>query len=94
MIFTKRELIKLHRHFRSRPFSGQIEHGKSELMFKNLVDKHTIHSDQKKIHHALIRRILHKIRDEFPKMDNNIILKLAVQAMNDTIGPEGLIHPI
>ena len=42
-------------------------------------------------YHALSRWILLKIRKEHLKMDNNIRLKLAVKAMNDTMGPEGLV---
>ncbi len=41
--------------------------------------------------HAPLRRIFLKIREEYPKIDKNIVLKLAVRAMNDTMGPEGLV---
>ena len=40
---------------------------------------------------APFSRIFFKIRKERPKMDRNIIVKLAVKAMNDTMGPEGLV---
>ncbi len=42
-------------------------------------------------YHAPLRRIFLKIREEHPKMDKNIILKVAVKAMNDTMGLEGLV---
>ena len=38
--------------------------------------------------HALLSRIFLKIREEHPKMDESIMLKLATEAMNDTMGPE------
>ena len=42
-------------------------------------------------YHAPLRRIFLKIREPHPKMDKNIILKLPVKVMNDTMGPEGLV---
>ena len=42
-------------------------------------------------YHALLRRIFLKIREEHPKMGKNIILKLPVKAMDDTLGPKGLV---
>ncbi len=42
-------------------------------------------------YHAPLRRIFFKIWEEHPDMGKNIILKLAVKAMNDTMDPEGLV---
>ncbi len=42
-------------------------------------------------YHAPLRRIFLKIREEHPKIDYNIILKLAVKATTDTIRTEGLV---
>ena len=42
-------------------------------------------------YHAPLRRIFRKIRNEEPKLDMSIVLQLAVKAINDTMGPEGLV---
>jgi hypothetical protein len=42
-------------------------------------------------YHAPLRRLYHKIISECPRLDPHLALKHAVQAMNDTQGPEGLV---
>ncbi len=42
-------------------------------------------------YHAPLRRIFLKIKDHYPNLENELILKLAVKAMNDTMGPNGLV---
>lgn len=42
-------------------------------------------------YHAPLRRIFRKIREDTPSVDPDIALKLATKAMNDSLGPEGLV---
>ena len=42
-------------------------------------------------YHAPLRRIYDKVLFDFPNLDKHLGLKLAVKAMNDTMGPEGLV---
>ena len=42
-------------------------------------------------YHAPLRRIYQKIRYDFPNLNSNITLRIAVKAMNDTMNPEGLV---
>jgi len=42
-------------------------------------------------YHAPLRRVFNKIILESPKIDRKVALRLAVKAMNDTIGPEGRV---
>ena len=42
-------------------------------------------------YHAPLRRIYHKIIFDFPQLNKDIALNFAVKAMNDTMGPEGLV---
>ena len=41
--------------------------------------------------HAPLRRIFRKIKNDFPKISPDILLKLAVKAMNDTNSENGLV---
>ena len=43
------------------------------------------------IYHAPLRLIFGKIREAHPEMDQNVILKLAVEAVNDTVARKGLV---
>jgi hypothetical protein len=43
------------------------------------------------MYHDPIRRIYHKVRHDFPNMSESLALSLANKAMNDTMGPEGLV---
>ena len=42
-------------------------------------------------YHSPLRRIHYKIIDEEPKIDRFAALQIAVKAMNDTMGPKGLV---
>lgn len=42
-------------------------------------------------YHDPLRRVFKKIMHESPKLDRHVALKLAVKAINDTMGPEGLV---
>lgn len=42
-------------------------------------------------YHAPLRRLYLKIRRDVPNMDRDLALKIANKAMNDTMGPEGLV---
>jgi hypothetical protein len=42
-------------------------------------------------YHDPLRRVYHKVRKEFPSMSLELALRLAVKAMNDTMGPNGLV---
>lgn len=42
-------------------------------------------------YHAPLRRIYLKIRHDTPSVDAEVALKLAIKAMNNTMGPEGLV---
>lgn len=42
-------------------------------------------------YHAPLRRIYLKIRSETPSLPHNLVVRLAVKAMNDSMGPEGLV---
>lgn len=42
-------------------------------------------------YHDPLRRIFLRIFEDVPDIDQNIALQLAVKAMNDTVGPEGLV---
>ncbi len=42
-------------------------------------------------YHAPLRRVFNKIVPEDPKIDRKTALQLAVKAMNDTMGPDGLV---
>lgn len=39
-----------------------------------------------------MRRVCRKILQECPKIDRNITLRLGIRAINDTMGPDGLLH--
>jgi hypothetical protein len=41
--------------------------------------------------HDPLRRVYHKVRKDFPRMSLELALRLAVKAMNDTMGPNGLV---
>ncbi len=45
-------------------------------------------------YHAPLCRIFNKIKHANPKMDRKIALRISVKAMNATMGPNGLVHPI
>jgi hypothetical protein len=40
---------------------------------------------------APLRRIYTEIRMDYPELDSNLVLRLSIEAMNDTMGPEGLV---
>ena len=42
-------------------------------------------------YHAPLRRVFNEIVPEDPKIDGKMALQLAVKAMNDTMGPDGLV---
>ena len=42
-------------------------------------------------YHARLRRFYRKVKLEFPQLSKDIILRLAVKAMNDTMGENGLV---
>ena len=42
-------------------------------------------------YHAPLRRIFRVIRAQYPKIDPEIALRLAVKAANDTLGPDGRV---
>ena len=42
-------------------------------------------------YHAVLRRCYNKIRTDFPKLSDELLLAMATKAMNDTAGPSGLI---
>ena len=42
-------------------------------------------------YHGPLRTIYRRIKKECPDIENNLALKSAVKAMNDTVGPEGLV---
>ena len=42
-------------------------------------------------YHAPLRRIFNRIYEDIPQIDRHLALQLAVKAMNDTVGPEGLV---
>jgi len=42
-------------------------------------------------YHDPLRRVFKKIRHETPELDRTIALRIAVKALNDTMGPEGLV---
>lgn len=54
------------------------------------VESHKSISKGEKYHDPL-RKIFLKNKSEFSKIDNDTILKLTVKAMNDTMGPTGLV---
>ena len=45
----------------------------------------------KERYHGPLRTIYRRIKKECPDIDDNFALKFAVKAMNDTVGPEGLV---
>lgn len=42
-------------------------------------------------YHEPLRRIFRKIKRETPRINNNVALRISIKAMNDTLGPEGLV---
>jgi hypothetical protein len=42
-------------------------------------------------YNAPLRYICTKIRMDYPELDSNLVLRLSIKAMNDTMGPEGLV---
>ena len=46
---------------------------------------------QGETYHAMLRRIFNKAKVERPKLNDEILLSLAVKAMNDTAGPDRLV---
>ncbi len=42
-------------------------------------------------YHDPLRRVFRKIKEDLPRMKNEIALRLALKACNDTLGPEGLV---
>ncbi len=47
-----------------------------------------------KRYNAPLKRIFLSVSEEQPKMENNIILKLAIKAMNNEKSLKGSFHPI
>ena len=42
-------------------------------------------------YHSFLRRIYNIAKDEHPGVENELVLSMAVKALNDTAGPEGLV---
>ena len=60
-----------------------------ELKISGIRSHHSLGSGER--YHAPLRRIFFKIQNDFPSLSINLILRLATKAMNDTMGPEGLV---
>jgi hypothetical protein len=45
-------------------------------------------------YHESLRRIYRKVRHDFPTITEALALSLSNKAMNDTIGPEGLVSTL
>ena len=45
-------------------------------------------------YHGPLRRIYSIIMDEIPNIDANSALQMAFKAMNDSVGPNGLVHTL
>ncbi|PXF47155.1 hypothetical protein BWQ96_03097 [Gracilariopsis chorda] len=47
--------------------------------------------DLGKRHHKPLRRIYRKLRHDAPDLDKAVVLRFALKAMNDTVGPDALV---
>jgi hypothetical protein len=45
-------------------------------------------------YHSRLRRVFKKVSDEYPSLSPDLRLSLSVKAMNDCVGPEGLVPSI
>ena len=45
-------------------------------------------------YHQPLRNTLRKLRREYPKASKELLFSLSVKAMNDTLGPEGLVPTV
>ena len=61
----------------------------TELQLSGVESHHSLGPGER--YHAPLRQVYLKIRHERPTVDKETSLRLAVKALNDTMGPEGLV---
>ena len=61
----------------------------TEIQFSGVESHHSLGSGER--YHDPLRQVYLKIRYEYPSVKKEIALRLAVKALNDTMGPEGLV---
>ena len=61
----------------------------TQLQLSGVESHHSLGPGER--YHAPLRQVYLKIRHEHPSLDKETALRLAVKALNDTMGPEGLV---
>jgi len=61
----------------------------TEMVFSGIESHNSLGPGER--YHEPLRRVFRKILDEYPKMHQDMVLRLALKACNDTLGPEGLV---
>ena len=60
-----------------------------QLKISGVESHHSLGIGEK--YHSPLRRIFLKVETSYPHLPKRVILKLSVKAMNDTMGPNGLV---
>ena len=61
----------------------------TQMQFSGVESHHSLGPGER--YHEPLRQVYLKIRHEFPSISKETCLRLAVKALNDTMGPEGLV---
>ena len=61
----------------------------TEIQFSGVESHHSLGAGER--YHDPLRQVYLKIRHEYPSVKKETALRLAVKALNDTMGPEGLV---
>ena len=75
--------------FKSKNWKTLCDEQGIDLQLSGIEDHHSLGAGEQQ--HYPLRNICGKIRMEYPRLDKRLILRLAVKAMNDTLGPSGLV---
>ena len=75
--------------FKSRRWEGLFHLAKIDLTLSG-VEGHNALGEVER-YHSCLRLIFKKVQADFPHLDDNYALQLALKAVNDTAGPNGLV---
>ena len=75
--------------FKSRRWEGLFHLAKIDLTLSGVEGHNALGGGER--YHSFLRLIFKQIQADFPHLDDNHALQLAVKAVNDTAGPNGLV---
>ena len=75
--------------FRSKEFKSYAKKADVKLILSGVESHNSLGVGER--YHSYLRKVYTKVRDEFPNIDLEYSLKLAVKAMKDTAGQNGLV---